>query len=151
MGYALPIVRDFHLAEDVFQEASLIILRKGETLENESDFAPWARKVVRFEALNALRRQNKSPELLEPAILDLLEEAWGRNEDSERYAATLKECIEKLSPKAQRLLELRYVAGMPGNVLAEKLHQPANTIYVALSRIYRVLSACVKERLTSEG
>ena len=46
-------------AEDVFQEASVIILKKGLILKGDGDFPPWARKVVRLEALNALRKHDR--------------------------------------------------------------------------------------------
>jgi RNA polymerase sigma-70 factor (ECF subfamily) len=151
LGYILAIVRDFHLAEDVFQDASLTILKKGVVLEHDGDFPPWARKVVRFKGLNAVRKQNRSPELLEPGLLDLLEQEWGKDEGPEQSLAALRECVAELPEKARRLIELRYVAGIPGIELAARLKQPPNTIYVALSRIYRTLSACVKRRLAYEG
>jgi RNA polymerase sigma-70 factor, ECF subfamily len=151
LGYILSILRDVHLAEDVFQDASLTILKKGQILEHDGDFPPWARKVVRFKALNALRKQNKGPQLLEPAMLDLLEEEWGRDEGPEQSITALRECIGQLPEKARRLIELRYVAGISGIDLAQRLKQQPNTIYVALSRIYRTLAACVKRRLACEG
>src|SRR5205807_5718137 len=120
-------------------------------LKDENGFPPWARKVVRFTALNALRKQNRSPELLEPRMLDLLEHDWCKDMGPERSMLALRQCIEQLSAKAQRLIELRYVAGIPGNALAARLKQPPNTVYVALSRIYRTLSTCVKKRLACEG
>jgi RNA polymerase sigma-70 factor (ECF subfamily) len=151
LGYILSILRDVHLAEDVFQEASLVILKKGSQLKADSDFPAWARKVVRLQALNALRKQNKGPELLEPALLDLLEHEWSKDNGSEQSMLALRECMAQLPDKARRLLELRYVAGMPGNALAARLKQPPNTVYVALSRIYRILSTCVKRRIACEG
>jgi RNA polymerase sigma-70 factor (ECF subfamily) len=151
LAYVLAIVRDAHLAEDVFQDASLVILKKGSGLKKESDFPVWARKVVRLEALNALRKRNKAPELLDPATLDLLEPHWGKEEGPQESADALRGCLEKLGPKARRLIEWRYVAGIRGNALAARLNQPANTIYVALSRIYRLLSTCIQERLANEA
>lgn len=151
LGYIQSIVRDFQLTEDVFQEASLVILKKGGDLKDVNDFPPWARKVVRLQAMNALRKQNRGPELLEPALLDLIEQEWSHDQELETYTSALRECMEELPDKARRLIELRYVAGLPGNALAEQLKQPANTVYVALSRIYRILSGCVKGRLASEG
>jgi RNA polymerase sigma-70 factor (ECF subfamily) len=150
LGYILAVVRDFHLAEDVFQEASLVILKKGVRLKDENDFPRWARKVVRLQALNALRKQNRGPELLEPGVLDLLEKEWRQETAPEQSRLALRECLEQLTPKARRLIELRFVTGMPGNALAARLNQPPNTVYVALSRIYRTLSACVKKRLACE-
>jgi RNA polymerase sigma-70 factor (ECF subfamily) len=151
LGYILSIVRDFHLAEDIFQDASIVILRKGLLLKDDNDFPPWARKVVRLEALNARRKREKGPETLEPGVLDLLDQDWSKNEGPEPTMLALRECIEKLPPKARRLIELRYIEGIPGNALAERLNQPPNTVYVALSRIYQNLSVCVKNRLACEG
>src|SRR5205823_12640593 len=84
LGYILSIVRDYHLAEDVFQDASLVILKKGSVLRHDKEFPPWARKVVRFKALNAMRKQNRGPELLEPAMLDLLDQVWERDAAPDR-------------------------------------------------------------------
>ena len=151
LGYILSMVRDVHLAEDVFQEASLIILKKGVVLKAEADFGPWARQVARFEALNALRKRNASPELLEPGLLDLLDQEWNKGAVSDSAALAARHCIEQLPEKARRLIELRYVAQLSGIALAERLKQPPNTIYVTLSRIYRILSKCVAERLALEG
>jgi RNA polymerase sigma-70 factor (ECF subfamily) len=149
LGYILAILHDAHLAEDVFQDASLVILKKGVDLKAEGDFPRWARKVVRLTAMNALRKQNRGPDLLEPALLDSLEQDWDRDDGKEPTTLALRECLEALPDKARRLVELRYVAGMSGHALAARLNQPPNTVYVALSRIYRNLSACVKKRLAS--
>jgi RNA polymerase sigma-70 factor (ECF subfamily) len=147
LGYILAILHDAHLAEDVFQDASLVILKKGVDLKAEEDFPRWARKVVRLTAMNALRKQQRGPDLLEPTLLDSLEQEWEKDDGRDRTTIALRECLEALPDKARRLVELRYVAGMSGNALAARLNQPPNTVYVALSRIYRNLSACVKKRL----
>jgi RNA polymerase sigma-70 factor (ECF subfamily) len=151
LGYILSIVRDFHLAEDVFQDASLIVLRKGEQLQDENEFPAWARKVVRFEALNALRKRNQGPELLDPALLALLDKEWQRDDTPERSLLALRACLDGLTPRSRNLIEMRFVEGIAGIDLAARLKQPPNTVYVALSRIYRNLSACVKKRLACEG
>ena len=151
LGYILAIVRDFHLAEDVFQEASVLVLKKGSLLKNDSDFAPWGRKVVRFEALNALRKQNKGPDLLDPGLLDRLEDSWCKKDNQPApEMVALRACVEQLGPKARRLIEMRYVEGMSGGALAARLKQPLNTTYVTLSRIYRALSTCVEKRLACQ-
>jgi RNA polymerase sigma-70 factor, ECF subfamily len=151
LAYIMSIVRDIHLAEDVFQDASLIILKKGAVLKSEAEFGPWARGVARLEALSALRKKSASPRCLEPELLDLLDHEWNKENPSESATLAVRRCIEQLPEKARRLIELRYVAELSGVALAERLNQPPNTIYVTLSRIYRVLSKCVLERLALEG
>jgi RNA polymerase sigma-70 factor (ECF subfamily) len=152
LGYVTAIVREPHLAEDVFQNVALVLLRKGDRLEAEQDFPPWARRVARLEALAALRERRKSPQVLDDATLDRLEDHWDAGDSAPGPATeALRACLERLSPRARRLVELRYVGGLRGKDLAEKLAQPVNTVYVALSRIYRKLAACIQDRLASEG
>jgi RNA polymerase sigma-70 factor (ECF subfamily) len=153
LGYITSIVREAHLAEDVFQNVALIVLNKGHQVSNEEQFPGWARKVARLEALSALRKQKKAPRLLDQAVLELLEDHWRAGDAVSESAAAeaLRGCLEKLSPRARRLIELRFVQNLSGKALAANLAQPVNTVYVSLSRIYRVLSSCIKRGLAPEG
>jgi RNA polymerase sigma-70 factor (ECF subfamily) len=153
VGYITAIVRDAHLAEDVFQNVALVVLKKGHLLEAADLFPAWARKVARLEALAALRKQSNAPQLLDQSVLDVLEDHWRTLDDTplSLAAEALRECVQTLTPRARRLIELRYVEKVRGKDLAERFARPANTVYVALSRIYRTLSSCVKQRLASKG
>jgi RNA polymerase sigma-70 factor (ECF subfamily) len=153
MGYVAFIVRDAHLVEDVFQEVALTVLKKGETLDQEENFPVWVRQIARYKALNTLQKQKRAPQPVDESILNLLEDTWAAEDQAPASLATqaLLECIQKLSPRAQQLIRLRYVDCLSGKDLAERLAQPVNTVYVALSRVYRNLSACVKLRLLQEG
>lgn len=149
LGYISSFVRDAHLAEDLFQDVSLVILRKGAELADPAGFAPWARKVARLEVLNALRKREKAPRPLDAAVLDLLDGQWGATDRAASPAAdALAPCLERLSPKARRLVELRYRDDVSGKDLAAKVAQPLNTVYVALARVHRALSDCIKGRLS---
>src|SRR5712692_1989976 len=48
LGYALSILRDFHLAQDVTQEALFAAHRSLHTLEDAARFPAWLRGIVRF-------------------------------------------------------------------------------------------------------
>ncbi len=148
LGYISSLVRDDHLAEDLFQDVSLVILKKGGELAEPSGFAPWARKIARLEVLNALRKREKAPRPLDAAVLDLVDGEWDAGDRKASLAVdALKSCLERLSSKARRLVELRYGEGVGGKDLAGRLAQPLNTVYVALARVHRALSECVKGRL----
>lgn len=152
LGYITSIVRDAHLAEDVFQDVSLVVLKKGVALQDEQAFPAWARQIARLEALTALRKRKQAPQLLDQTVLEMLDQHW-RASDREPSAArqALSECVQRLSPPARRLIELRYVDNLRGPEVAEKLARPLNTVYVALSRTYRFLSGCIRRRLECEG
>jgi RNA polymerase sigma-70 factor, ECF subfamily len=133
--------------------AIVVVLKKGHQLDDEAGFPAWVRKVARLEALSGLRQRKHTRQFLDESALDLLEDQWSASDGTPLAAATeaLRECTKKLGPHARRLIEMRYVHNVRGKDLAEKLGQPPNTVYVALSRVYRALSTCVKGRLAAEG
>jgi RNA polymerase sigma-70 factor (ECF subfamily) len=152
IGYITSIVRDAHLAEDVFQNMALVVLKKGHQVRDEKGFPAWARKIARFEALNAVRKRRHTPELLDLAVLEMLEDHWQSSDaDPAAVNKALCDCIERLSPHARQLIQLRYVEDLGAKAVAERLARPLNTVYVALSRTYRLLATCVQQRLAREG
>ena len=153
VGYITFMVRDGHLAEDVFQEVALVVLKKTGDLESPAGFPAWVRQIARFKALQVLDKKKQSPQPIDQAILELLEDAWAADDRTPAALAAeaLAECVQKLSSRARQMIELRYVDRLSGKDLAEKLSQPLNTVYVSLSRIYRTLSSCVKQRMLQEG
>ena len=153
MGYIGMIVRDSHTAEDVFQEVAIIVVEKARTLANREDFPRWARKIARFKALKAVHSRVSAPSIVDESLLDLLEEDWASDDQAEPAPSSeaLQHCLGALTPYARQLIELRYGKSLTGKALAESLGQPVNTIYVALSRTYRALAACVRTRLSREG
>jgi RNA polymerase sigma-70 factor (ECF subfamily) len=146
LGYIISLVRDAHLAEDVFQDVALIVLKKRDELADASGFPAWTRKIARLEALNALRRRKKEARPLDEAVLNLLDVQWSRA-DGGPTSDALRACLERLPPRSRRLVELRYRDDLSGKTLADRLAQPLNTVYVTLARIHHALSECVKGRL----
>lgn len=57
LGYALSMLRDFHLAQDVTQESLLVAYRNLAALEDETRFPAWLRGIVRFQCGHALRKR----------------------------------------------------------------------------------------------
>jgi RNA polymerase sigma-70 factor (ECF subfamily) len=152
LGYIVSIVRDADLAEDVFQNVALVVLNKAGAVKEDKDFPPWARRVARLEALTALRRRKRGPELLDQSMLELLEDHWATTDAAPAPARkALRECVEGLSENAGRLIALRYVEGLSPKDVAERLNRSLNTVHVALSRTYRHLADCVQRRLAAGG
>jgi RNA polymerase sigma-70 factor (ECF subfamily) len=152
LGYIISIVRDPDLAEDVFQNVAVVVLDKAGAVTRDEDFPPWARRVARLESLTALRKRKRAPELLDHSVLEMLEDHWCATETPPAPTRkALRECVEKLSPYARQLIEMRYVEQLSAQDVADRLNRSPNTIYVALSRTYRHLAGCVQRRITREG
>jgi RNA polymerase sigma-70 factor (ECF subfamily) len=149
LGYINSIMRDVNLAEDVFQEVSIVALRKGAAIQDEAHFGLWFRRAARLECLSIQRKRSREPILLGDALLDMLDEAWQATDadaGDDRLDA-LRACLQKLTTRSQQLLHLRYVEGRKGVDIAAHLQQPVNSIYVALSRIHRALGNCLHKWL----
>ena len=67
---------------------------------------------------------------------------------------TLGSCTvgcESTEQRARKLVDLRYRQNVSGKEVARKLSLPVNTVYVAMSRIHRTLSECVRRHLAQAG
>lgn len=153
LGYVWSIVRDEHLAEDVFQDVVLIVLGKLDEINDEDHLIRWLRVALRLESLKALRRRRSQPASMEPGLLEALEEAWDAELLSEHSEVKqlLSRCLDRLTPKARLLVEARYVQGLTGQPLAERLGRSVNAVYVGLSRAHRSLAECMRQSLGAEG
>jgi RNA polymerase sigma-70 factor, ECF subfamily len=152
LAYITAIVRDNHLAEDVFQEVALLAVRKRDEIRDGQHFLAWMRLAARHHALKVLHRQQRQL-FLDEILLDHLDEQWAEldpSSDSDLMEA-LRHCVERLSPHARDIIKLRYADGISGLRLAEVVDRSLNTVYVALSRIHRSLGDCIRQRLASQG
>jgi RNA polymerase sigma-70 factor, ECF subfamily len=147
-AYCWAIVRDPHLAEEVFQEVSMLALQKRDSIADAQHLAGWLRHAARRKALEAVRDRRAKPTLLDNALLDLLEPEWQRWDDtpSATLLDALRDCVGRLGANARELIDLRYGQGLKSSRIAEKLHRKIETVYVALSRVHGKLAECVRLR-----
>mgnify|MGYP001114872119 CR=1 FL=1 len=146
------IVRDPHLAEDVFQELSIQVLDQRENLKDEQHLVRWLRQAARHRAIDAYRGRSRQPMFLSDDIETLIDEQWGRlsTDDAQEMNDALMRCISRLSDYNRRLIELRYRENLTGRRLAEMLDRRINTVKVALTRVHRALLNCVEQQLRQE-
>lgn len=147
-AYIFSIVRDHHLAEDVFQDVSVTVIRRWEEFGEVRDFWALAREIARRQSLAALRKTSAQPSALSPEALDAVDrgfdEVKGRTE--ERREA-LEHCIEALPGKWRRIVRFRYWTDLPVSEIASRLKRSVNTVSVTLNRIRSRLADCVSNRL----
>jgi RNA polymerase sigma-70 factor (ECF subfamily) len=148
LAYIRSIVRDGHLAEDVFQEVAVLALRKRDEIRGGRHFMAWMRLASRHRALKAVRGRERYL-LMDEALLERLDEQWAQHDlsPSADLLEALRHCLETLSPYARNLVGLRYAEGISGLRLSEVVDRSLNTVYVTLSRIHRSLGDCIRRRL----
>ena len=88
------VVRDAHIAEDIFQNVALKALAKEVAFDSDGALMSWAFITARREGIDWLRRQKNAPVSLDETILELLEAEWaseslGQAEAEARRCATV--------------------------------------------------------------
>lgn len=152
-SYIWTIVGDEHLAEDVFQEVSMLAIDKADQIKAAGALGVWIRRSARNLALQALRRRGRDRHVFDEALLDQLDADWRAQDrrDAGKAVDALRDCLKKLTPRAQRVVRLRYVDGLTGQRLADALDRSLTAAYIAVSRANKTLADCVRRTLGDRG
>jgi RNA polymerase sigma-70 factor (ECF subfamily) len=154
-AYVWAIVGDVHLAEDVFQEVSLVAIKEGTEVAGEVQFRVWLRRAARFRALRVVRQQKRKLLSLDESLLDQLDEQWAKYDAApeSNMVEMLRECIRKLTPYSRKLIVLRYTKGLRTGQIAQQVKRQAAAVRQSIARAHHSLYDCVRMRLaaTHEG
>lgn len=148
-GYLLAATGDFHEAEDLLQEVSVVLWESFDAYDESRPFQAWALGIARHKVLDWRERKGRNRAVLSMEFLENLGraqvEAGGRL--AERRPL-LERCLEGLPSHLRELIELKYHAGLTLEDLGARLHRSMGSIQVALVRIRRLLRDCVERKLT---
>ncbi len=144
-GYFL-VLRDAHLAEDVFQEVMVKALGQPDLFTSEAQLLSWARAVGRNAGLNLLRKSAPLSVGLPESLLRTMEEE-SEAEDGNAREAALRACLDALPAQSRELLKLRYFQGLSCAEVAARVDAALDTTYQRLSRLHRALRRCVETKL----
>ena len=152
-AYLMTLLGDRTSADEVFQEACVVLWREYGKFDPATDFRRWA-SVVALNQVRKFRRTAKRREAwLSDRVVELLaEEAVSGADLLEARRRALHECVGRLGPADRDVVRACYSeAGSTMKEAAERLGRPANTVYKAMARVRRVLHACISRRLAAEG
>jgi RNA polymerase sigma-70 factor, ECF subfamily len=156
MAYLMAILRDFDAAEEVFQNAAVVILEGATAGEPIRNFRAWAKEIVRRQALYRLRTQALdqkrfrpiTPELFEAISLAFLEDDAA---ETKRDILALRRCLEKLSPRQREMLAQRYERRQSFEQIGETAGTSPGAVQRAINRIRMALRACVHATLPTSA
>lgn len=147
-GFARTLLPNWEMVDDLLQEASVVMWKKMDQLDDEEGFLPWALTVVRFQAMRVRRTAARDRLMLCEDIMELLaKESIDLPESiltDEREA--LEVCLSKMSESSRQLVLAPYTA--PGAVkeIAERTGRTVNSLYKQLGRLRESLRSCVKTK-----
>ena len=148
--YILSQIHNPAEAEEIQQEANVVIWSKFAQFREGTNFLAWVSQIANFEVMKFRSRRKRDKIQFSDDFLETVsKEALERSDELEERRAALTECIEKLRPKDKELIQQRYAPGEKGKHLAEQMGRPANSVYQSLGRIRRTLMECIQRRMTT--
>jgi RNA polymerase sigma-70 factor (ECF subfamily) len=155
-AYILTLLPHRADADDVLQEASLVMWDKFDAGQPPDDFAAWGCRIAYFKILDFFKKNQRgrnrvrfSQPMLDRLAETVVEHGATLQLDARREA--LAGCIAKLSDRDRELLGRRFAEGATTQSTASQVGRSVEAVYKALSKIRLSLFDCVTRTLAQEG
>ncbi len=162
MAFIYSMVRNYHLAEDIFQETFIRVYRKADRFRDGYLFKTWLYTIAANLCRDELRRVKRKPTIELDASVTGSEEDGNRTRmeslksggSTPREAAGARELEEifqkelvELSPEHRQVVIMNRVMGLKYREIAEVLGIPSGTVR---SRIHYAIEY-LKKKMEKDG
>ena len=147
------VVKDAHVAEDIFQNTVLKAVTKDVNFETDAALFSWAFITARRDSLNWIRKHRRESVGIDEDILTLIHHDWQNdhlNPKGNRFEL-LRDCMEELPQKSEKILRLRYFEGLSCGEIADSISITLDAVYKRISRIQNSLRKCVELKMEPGG
>lgn len=138
--------------DEVLQQTAIVIWRKFDQYDPETNFMKWACVIARFEALAYRRKMARDRLVFREDVMELMAEEGAEEFDTrsaEREA--LQICLADLPAKHRDFLTLAYTPGVKVKELAREAGSSAAAFYMRLKRLRGQLATCVESKMQKEA
>lgn len=150
--YISALVPNRSDAEDILQEASMVLWRCFDEFELGTNFTAWACRVTFNQILAWRKRQQRDRLEFSEAFLSAVAEDLSKElEVLDERSAALGKCIDKLPHHQRELIRLRYSDGQSVETIAVRSNRTVEAVYRMLSRIRQTLFECVNRVMGERG
>jgi RNA polymerase sigma-70 factor, ECF subfamily len=150
-AFIASVTRDFHLAEDVFQEVCVKAVARAETFQTAAHLMNWARLTGKNRAIDILRARDGRYIGLSDEMLAILAAEWPETNPTEARREALEHCISQITPNNRELLRLRYFEQRNCAEVAAIMGRKIETVYQALARLHKMLGDCIRTRQQTDA
>lgn len=150
---ALRYAPRYELCDGIVNDVFVQFVSGAEQWNLEETVRPILAHLARTVAARHWKQQVRmAPESLRLIADKIRRAALARDDDEEddRSVRRLRECIERLSPKARSLVEMFYWRKIPLYRIADTLNVKASTVRQTMVRIRLKLKNCIEEEKTSK-
>jgi RNA polymerase sigma-70 factor, ECF subfamily len=151
--HAFVLLRDAALAEDVVQDAFIVVMRKWGDFQPGTSVFHWVREIVRNKSLEALRTRRRGASALDDALLARVAAVMEKGVDdpeADRHrlrAQALQRCVSFLNRKHAEILSGFYARSASCEEIARAQGRSANAVRLVLSRLRKQLNECVARQM----
>lgn len=147
-AYVMTMVPHPQDADDILQEAKVVMWRNFGKFEPGTNFGAWARKVAFHQVLAYRKRKHRDRlDFSEDFLRTVSEEVEHSADRLEQRERVLHDCVAKLPAEHRDALHLRYQEGLSLEDMAARLERTVGALYRLLSRVRHVLHECVTKNL----
>lgn len=146
-GFALRVVRNRELAEDICQQVFLEAFQGLDRFEGRGSVWSWLCGIARHRCLDELRRRKRGGPASEDPDQDFerIGGTTAADPDADRVARlALDHCLGNLQPAMRIQVLMRYFLGLSFVEIGKELGEPAGTVQVRISRILPRLQHCLR-------
>jgi len=147
-GFVGAFIHNYNDAQDVVQEVAKAAVEKIDTYDTARPFGPWILGVARFKVVDYLRKHGKDRHVFDSDSIGHLADAYQQHDGAfDDMKAALSDCMQSLSQRDRKALNLRYVDDAKPQQVAEVLGVKPGTARVLLHRVRQALADCVQRKL----
>lgn len=143
-GFIFVHIHDHALAEDVLQEVAKQATAKFAEYDPSRPFIAWLIGIARRRIADVYREQGRNPITFSSDAVESLAQAGVKvASEMEDRIEGLRLCMEKLSHRHRRVIEMRYSRKMSQQEIGDQVGSSARAVNMMLCRIRSALRECV--------
>ncbi len=145
-AYVRSMTPNFHDAQDILQEISMVVVRKYSDYDKSRPFIAWVIGIASTEVMAYRRHLSTESRLFDEATIEQLTRVFVETANQlDPLAEALEDCVKRVPERSRRLLELRYVNDLRYEQMADTLGASVTSIKVAMHRLRANLRTCIEQ------
>jgi len=142
-GFVAILGADLGSVDDLAQEVFLRAFRMLDRVSDLEHFDRFLRAIARNIVKEHLRLRSRHFEKYEDHADRVCAKDPAQERNDSEIMQALRRCLSRLTPKARRMLDLRYTAERPIDEIASEMGLAAGSVRVLLVRIRAALVKCM--------
>ena len=149
--YIASAIGQHHLIDDIVQEVATIVTEKFEDYDPQQEFSRWALGIARNRIAKSIRTKVRDRHVFSSEMIsDLAGVVSEMHPQVDARKSALKHCLDALTGRSRRIIEMRYQWGRQVQKIALELGMSRVAVSGVLLRSRKALGQCIEMRLKQE-